>query len=1218
MMECSVKNKLHISELFYYLMLFCFLSVRAVGIQDGQWPFKVALILGFIFFVPKYFTTKYSLLEHILNFLLITLGIAIFLNNGHLEALVGFSIVIGMKNIKIRNAMVLTLGIWGGFFILSVIRALLRFFPGYVGTATKTGMSFGIVRYSLGFTHPNVLHMTYLIIVLLILYFIRNSGKKSLLAAVLLMIGNIYIFAYSVSYTGVLVVTFAIGVFLFFELRKKLTIIDGVLSGLFVVGCSLVLIVGALLVDGSLKELFNKVLNERVEMTSTVFSTYSLSLIGRVEDIHALDCNLDCSYAYMIYYSGIIVFALFVISYVMTVFNAVKKNDRRSLTVLLSVSLAGVTEQFVGNLSFKNLSLFFIGDYLYNGFFNSLGEKYTLLSKQYSLISAEDMYLSKEWMNTVKKKVLNYFSGTRWLKCILPAVGVAVICNLVFNIFWTEPKHVYAAVTDYSEGEMIPYSELQVSAKNEKYIVIGEPKDGDYVAILDWVSTKAETYRGEVSSVLWGFLFGFLLSAFILNTRKLNSVFIEETVEKSGNIGLPNMTKCSILGTNIAVTNMGNTVSYLTQNLDLLRGKYICVSNVHTTVMSYKDAEYQKVQNNAVLALPDGKPLSYVSRKRGYFQADRVAGPDLMTEIFKISAEKGYRHFFFGSTEDTLDKLTKKLEERYPGINIVGTYSPKYYANVNDIPKEENEEHIRLINDAKPDFIWIGLGAPKQELWMAAHEGCFNGIMLGVGAGFDFHAGTVKRAPKILQMLYLEWFYRLLQDPKRLFKRYFDTNMTFIRKTHIENKKLKKNEISHEKKRLLIYAHYYAPDVASTGQILTELAEGIEDKFDVTVVAAVPSYSGKIDDYYKEHRFYQQSLRGVRVLRVRVPEFTKANKLSRVRNIAQYYFRARKVTKKVGGQDYILSISQPPILGGMLGRYGKRIKKAKFIYNIQDFNPEQIESVSYSKNKPLISVLKYLDYKNCRKSDLIITVGRDLGETIERRFAKEKKVPHYTIINNWIDETAIYPLEERNEEVVSFKKKNGLENKFIFMYSGNLGLYYDLENMLKVIEKIPEKKSADGREVAYVFIGNGTLKSKLEEYVKSHNMDNVIFLPYQDKEKLVYSLNAADVHICVNAKGIKGVSCPSKYYGIAAVGKPVLASLEEGTEIRCLIEETESGLISEPEDYASFEKNTRAFIALDHDALRVMGQRGHDKLITELKKDISIQKYTEAILGIED
>ncbi len=1216
-MNQFVKNKLHISELFYYLMLFCFLSVRAVGIQDGQWPFKVALILGFVFFVPKYFTTKYNLLEHVLNFLLIALGIVIFINNGHAEALVGISIIIGMKNIKIKNAVILTLSIWGGFFVLSVLRALLGIFQGYVGTATKTGMSFGVVRYSLGFTHPNVLHMTYLIIVLLILYLLRSTGKKNFLAAVMLMIGNLYIFAYSVSYTGVLVVTFAIGVFLLLELRKNLKIADAVISVIFVVGCSLILIVGALIVDGSIKEVINRVLNERVEMTSTVFSTYSLSLIGRVEDIHAIDCNLDCSYAYMIFYSGIIVFALFIISYAMTVVNAVKKNDKRSLTVLLSLSLAGVTEQFVGNLSFKNLSLFFIGDYLYNGLFNLLGEKYKPLSKQYSLIGTDNMYLSKDGINSVKKKVLNYFSGTRWLKCILPAVGVAIICNLVFNIFWTEPKHVYAVVTDYSEGEMIPYSELEVTAKNEKYIVTGEPKDGDYVAILDWVSTRAETYRGEVSSLFWGFIFGFLFSAFILNTRKLNSVFIEETIEKPGNKGLPNMTKCSILGTNIAVTNMGNTVSYLTQNLDLLRGKYICVSNVHTTVMSYKDAEYQKVQNNAVLALPDGKPLSYVSRKRGYFQADRVAGPDLMTEIFKISAEKGYRHFFFGSTEDTLDKLTKKLEERYPGINIVGTYSPKYYANVNDIPKEENEEHIRLINDAKPDFIWIGLGAPKQELWMAAHEGCFNGIMLGVGAGFDFHAGTVKRAPKILQMLYLEWFYRLLQDPKRLFKRYFDTNMTFIRKTHIENKKLKKNEISHEKKRLLIYAHYYAPDVASTGQILTELAEGIEDKFDVTVVAAVPSYSGKIDDYYKEHRFYQQSLRGVRVLRVRVPEFTKANKLSRVRNIAQYYFRARKVTKKVGGQDYILSISQPPILGGMLGRYGKRIKKAKFIYNIQDFNPEQIESVSYSKNKLVVGMLRRFDYMNCRKSDLIITVGRDLGQTIENRFKNEKRVPRYTIINNWINEKEIYPLSYDDDGVADFKNRYNLNGKFVIMYSGNLGLYYDLPNILRTIGEIDVKVTPDNKEVCYAFVGDGSVRNKLVEYAESNKMDNVVFIPYQAKEHLIYSLNAADVHICVNAKGIKGVSCPSKYYGIAAVAKPVLAALEEGTEIRSLIEETDSGLISDPEDYKKLKANILSMINMSGtDELARMGESGYEKLVQELKMDISINKYKEAIMRL--
>ena len=142
-----------------------------------------------------------------------------------------------------------------------------------------------------------------------------------------------------------------------------------------------------------------------------------------------------------------------------------------------------------------------------------------------------------------------------------------------------------------------------------------------------------------------------------------------------------------------------------------------------------------------------------------------------------------------------------------------------------------------------------------------------------------------------------------------------------------------------EKKKLLIYAHYYIPDTASTGQILRELAEGMLDKFDITVICVVPSYLGIVEDKYKTQMFYRENINGVDILRIRVPEFSKTNTMSRIKNILTYFFGAMIATFKVGKQDYIFSISQPPILGGLLGVWGKWMKRAKFIYNIQDFGP---------------------------------------------------------------------------------------------------------------------------------------------------------------------------------------------------------------------------------------------------------------------------------------
>ena len=259
------------------------------------------------------------------------------------------------------------------------------------------------------------------------------------------------------------------------------------------------------------------------------------------------------------------------------------------------------------------------------------------------------------------------------------------------------------------------------------------------------------------------------------------------------------MRYCNILGTNINVTEMHRTLTYLTQHIEELRGEYICISNVHTTVMAYYDEFYRNVQNSAAMALPDGKPLSLVSRGRGYLEANRVPGPDLMPEVFEMSAAKGYRHYFYGGKEDTLKKLESNLLERYPDLNIVGMYSPPF----RPLTEEEDIKIIEKINASRPDFIWVALGAPKQEKWMYEHKGKLYGVMVGVGAAFDFLAGTVRRAPKWMQEMCLEWFFRILQEPGRLISRYVKTNADFLWLVHKENKKIKKNRLF-EKERLRI------------------------------------------------------------------------------------------------------------------------------------------------------------------------------------------------------------------------------------------------------------------------------------------------------------------------------------------------------------------------------------------------------------------------------
>lgn len=241
---------------------------------------------------------------------------------------------------------------------------------------------------------------------------------------------------------------------------------------------------------------------------------------------------------------------------------------------------------------------------------------------------------------------------------------------------------------------------------------------------------------------------------------------------------------CPILGVQIAAIDMPWLLRFTEENLKQLSGDYICVSNVHTTVTAWEDPSYMEVQNGGILAIPDGGPLSTTGRRRGYANMRRVTGPDYMVEAISDGLDKGWRHYFYGSTPETLRQMEENLRKRFPGIQIAGTYSPPF----RPLTQEEDEQVIAGIADAQPDFVWVGLGAPKQEIWMRQHQGRVHGLMVGVGAAFDYAAENIYRAPNWMQRHNLEWFYRLLQDPRRLFKRYMYTNTVYLIQADLRGK----------------------------------------------------------------------------------------------------------------------------------------------------------------------------------------------------------------------------------------------------------------------------------------------------------------------------------------------------------------------------------------------------------------------------------------------
>jgi N-acetylglucosaminyldiphosphoundecaprenol N-acetyl-beta-D-mannosaminyltransferase len=204
--------------------------------------------------------------------------------------------------------------------------------------------------------------------------------------------------------------------------------------------------------------------------------------------------------------------------------------------------------------------------------------------------------------------------------------------------------------------------------------------------------------------------------------------------------------------------------------------RYVCICNVHSVVTTTQDIEFKLAVNNADMSTPDGAPIAWALRRLGFRTQERINGPDLMMKYLALVENSPQKIFFYGSTEDTLQKLRIALRDQFPNLQIAGTYSPPF----RPLSREEDEDIIDMINASGANVVFVGLGCPKQEKWMADHRGRIHAVMIGVGAAFDYHSGVVKRAPLWWQRNGLEWLYRLGSEPRRLFMRYAVTNTLFI------------------------------------------------------------------------------------------------------------------------------------------------------------------------------------------------------------------------------------------------------------------------------------------------------------------------------------------------------------------------------------------------------------------------------------------------------
>jgi N-acetylglucosaminyldiphosphoundecaprenol N-acetyl-beta-D-mannosaminyltransferase len=230
-----------------------------------------------------------------------------------------------------------------------------------------------------------------------------------------------------------------------------------------------------------------------------------------------------------------------------------------------------------------------------------------------------------------------------------------------------------------------------------------------------------------------------------------------------------------VLGAQIDALTWDTALARLLSWARVHESRYVTICNVHVVVSASRDAAYRQVIDDADMATPDGAPVAWMLRKLGFDGQPRISGPDLMWALCERCASEGLPVFCYGSTEATLALLQSRLRAAFPALRMT-MESPPFRA----LTAEEDAAVVARINDSGAGFVFVGLGCPKQERWMAEHRGRVNAVMIGVGAAFDFHAGTVQRAPAWMRDNGLEWLHRLASEPGRLWRRYLVTNTLFI------------------------------------------------------------------------------------------------------------------------------------------------------------------------------------------------------------------------------------------------------------------------------------------------------------------------------------------------------------------------------------------------------------------------------------------------------
>ena len=394
-----------------------------------------------------------------------------------------------------------------------------------------------------------------------------------------------------------------------------------------------------------------------------------------------------------------------------------------------------------------------------------------------------------------------------------------------------------------------------------------------------------------------------------------------------------------------------------------------------------------------------------------------------------------------------------------------------------------------------------------------------------------------------------------------------------------------------------ILSQYFYPDIASTGQLLTELAEDLAAQgSEVRVCSGYPSYANHLKAPHKEE------YKGIFITRIPATHLEKNSRLGRILNSLSFFISAFFHVLFYNKDQLLFIVSNPPFMG-LIGLIMKKLRGKKYVFLIHDVYPDVAVRLGYLRRNGITArIWEWMNRLIFRSADRLIVLGEDMAKVI-----KEKAHPfgegRIAVIHNWCDGEFIKPFSKTDNW---FVKEHDLLGKTVVLYSGNIGMFQDLEIIVEAAERLK------GTSMLFLFIGEGGKKEKLIELAASKNLANVKFLPYQKKEDLPYSLTCSDISLVTLEKGMEGLGVPSKLYGILASGRAVIAIVSEHCDVADILKEAQCGYVIDQEHLDEFVEKLQ-FLHENPDQRAAMGARARTYFEAHFRRDLITRKYFELI-----